>query len=144
MQYATQSELFYLVSNCYCSFFLWILKEYRNDGSCNIFCIINDLVDSWNTLCDIHAGNTCKVKSFKSHLCSRFSNTLCSKSSNRFTRLYDSSINPLNIYIKEKFHVLISNTMKTISNIFLITFIFTRKPLIIFAQVISLYLEILL
>lgn len=33
-----------------------------------------------NSLSNVHGCNSCKMKSLQSHLCARFSNTLCSKS----------------------------------------------------------------
>lgn len=47
-----------------------------NDGSGDVFRVVNDLVDTRHTLSDIHAGNTCKVESFQCHLSSRLSDTL--------------------------------------------------------------------
>ena len=35
---------------------------------------VDDFLDSWDTLCDTHAGHTSEMKGFQSHLRSRFAN----------------------------------------------------------------------
>ena len=42
-----------------------------------IFACIYDFFDPWHTLCNIHRSDTSKVECFQCHLCTRFTNRLC-------------------------------------------------------------------
>jgi hypothetical protein len=64
----------------------------RNDRSCDVFGVVNDLVYSRHPLSDVHTRDTCKMKSFKSHLCCRLTYTLGSKGADGFSRLYDTLV----------------------------------------------------
>ena len=46
------------------------------DWCCDVFGVVYDLVDSGNTLGNVHAGYSCEVECFQGHLSCRFTYTL--------------------------------------------------------------------
>jgi len=83
------------------------------------------------------------MESFKSHLCSRLSNTLSSQSSDCFSRFNNALIDLFDIDFEKKFELNICDTMKRIFQILLIFLILQFNPRVILFKLIGFFFEVL-
>ena len=82
------------------------------------------------------------MESFEGHLSCWLANTLSSQSTNSFSRFNNGSVHPFDVYLEEKQHLFVSDTVETVSQVFLILLVFALHPLVILGQVLRFFSEI--
>lgn len=86
-----------------------------DDGSGDIFGVVDDFVDSGHSLSDVHAGDACKVERLESHLSGWFSDALSSQCSNGFSGLDDASVNFFAVDVEEESELQICDSVECVS-----------------------------
>lgn len=73
-----------------------------DDGGGDVLGVVDDLIDSWHSLCDIHARNTCEVEGLQRHLGGWLTDTLCSQRADGLSWLYNASVYLLYVDAEEE------------------------------------------
>lgn len=82
------------------------------DRSSDVFGIIDNLINPWNSLSNAHARNTSKMESFESHLSSRLTYTLGSQCTNGLSRFNNAFIDLFYINLEKQFKLRVGNPME--------------------------------
>ena len=85
-----------------------------NDGSGNILSVVDNFINTGDTLGNAHTGDTCEVKSLQSHLSGRFPDTLGSNGTDCLPRLHNALVHLLDVNLEEVVKLIVSDSIKTI------------------------------
>jgi hypothetical protein len=85
-----------------------------DDGSCDVFGVVDNLIYTRHALCNTHAGYTCKMEGLQSHLCRWLADTLGCQGTNRLSWLHDASIHLLDVDFEEICKLFVRNAIESI------------------------------
>jgi hypothetical protein len=85
-----------------------------NDGRCNILRVVDDLIHTRDTLCDVHTGNTGKMECLEGHLSGWLTDTLSSNGTDCLSRFHNALVHLFDINLEKIVELLISDSVKTV------------------------------
>ncbi len=144
MKNFTQDHFLDVVFNSDSVFFGISRQVNSNDGSCNILSVVDDLIDTRNTLGDVHTRNTGEVESLEGHLGSWLTDALGCNGTDSLSGLHNALINLFNVNLKEVVKLVVSDSVETVLQVFLVFFVCDFDSLAVCLEGFCFLLEVVL